>query len=121
MKPSNRDKSCLHLIVQSSREAVDNCRSHFVEGDVVLFLDDGVLHIANPAFSVRRSFAGDESAPLASALPKDGAWDAAVCFSAVDLEARGVSGLAHAAGIAVLTDAKMSELIQSQPFCLTWK
>lgn len=109
MKPPARDKTCLHLVVRSSRAALDNCRLHCVKGDVLLFLDDGVMHVTSlPA----------TPGPHA---PQEGAWVADVCFSAVDLEARGLSGLAQATGVVVLPDSDIVELVQSHEICLTWK
>jgi sulfur transfer complex TusBCD TusB component (DsrH family) len=70
------------------------------DGDTVLFLDDGVMHIACDNL--------DLSCTPASEF----------FFSAVDLEARGLSGLPRAG---VLTDADIAELIQAHTFCLTWK
>jgi sulfur relay protein TusB/DsrH len=109
MKSPARDKTCLHLVVRSCREALDNCLSQCVKGDVLLFLDDGVVNVtsllANPG-------------PHA---PQDSAWAADVRFSAVDLEARGLSGLAQAAGVIALPDADIVELVLSHEFCLTWK
>ncbi len=43
------------------------------------------------------------------------------CFSAVDLEARGLSGLAQATGVIALPDSDIVELVQSHEYCLTWK
>jgi len=109
IKPPARDKSSLHLVVRSSREALDSCLSQCVKGDVLLFLDDGVMNVTRlPA----------TPGPHA---PQDGDWVADVCFSAVDLEARGLSGLAQATGVIALPDSDIVELLQSHEFCLTWK
>jgi sulfur relay protein TusB/DsrH len=103
MKPPARKKTCLHLVVHSSPRAMDNCLSQFDEGDAVLFLDDGVMHLVN-----------DRSA---SVRPLCAGW----CFSAVDLEARGLLGLAQASGAVTLADSKIAGLLQTHDFSLTWK
>jgi len=82
---------------------MDNCLAQADEGDTVLFLDDGVMHLVN-----------DISRPFRPPFTEYG-------FSAVDLEARGLSGLAQATGAASLTDSKIAGLIQAHDFCLTWK
>jgi len=103
MKSPTRKRTCLHLVVQSSLRAVDNCLAQFDTGDAVLFLDDGVMHLVN---DISRSF----RPPFAGGF-----------FSAVDLEARGLSGLAQSAGAVTLTDSKIAGLLQTHDFCLTWK
>jgi sulfur relay protein TusB/DsrH len=103
MNPPARKKTCLHLVVHSSPRAMDNCLVQADEGDAVLFLDDGVMHLVN---DISRSF----RPPFTEC-----------CFSAVDLEARGLSGLAQAAGAVTLTDSKIAGLLQTHDFCLTWK
>lgn len=92
--------SCLHLVVRSSPGAVDRCLAQWEDGDAVLFLDDGVMHIAGDNLDL-------SCAPASEFF-----------FSAVDLEARGLSGLARAG---VLPDADIAELIRAHTFCLTWK
>jgi len=101
--------SCLHLVVRSSREALNNCLSQCEKGDVLLFLDDGVMNVTNLTATP-----GPHS-------QHDSPWAADVCFSAIDLEARGLSGFAQAAGVIALPDSDIVELVQSHAFCLTWK
>lgn len=103
MKRPARNKTCLHLVVKSCPLALDNCLAQRDQGDMVLFLDDGVMHLAN-----HRS--GSFSAPFPGC-----------CFSAVDLAARGLSGLAQAAGAVTVADSKIAGLVQTYDFCLTWK
>jgi sulfur transfer complex TusBCD TusB component (DsrH family) len=93
--------------MRASSEAVDHCRSHFEDGDAVLFLDDGVMQITSSA------------SPLPDPLNSSG--DPLVFYSAVDLEARGLSGLARSVGAIVLQDSDIAGLVQSYGFCLTWK
>jgi len=69
----------------------------------MLFLDDGVMHILN-----------DRGRPFRPPF-------AACCFSAVDLEARGLSGLAQDAGAVMLTDSEIAGMVQTHDYCLTWK
>lgn len=117
MKSSTRNRTCLHLVVRSSAGAIGGCLAKFDEGDAVLFLDDGVMHITSRASWLPVSAEGCGS----PADPAHSTRDSSFCFSAVDLEARGLHGLVHSAGARVLPDIKIAELIQSHDFCLTWK
>jgi sulfur relay protein TusB/DsrH len=101
-------KTCLHLVMRSSAEALDSCCSQWGDGDAVLFLDDGVMVIARYEREVLQRL-------------KTRSWSSSISFSAVDLEARGLSGLAKAAGATVLTDAEIAGLLQSHDLCLSWK
>jgi len=101
-------KTCLHLLVRFSAEGLRDCQARLAKGDSVLLLDDGVMAIANEG---REHLQAMETAEQ----------DVSICFSAVDLEARGLSGLARAAGAVVLSDVKIVDLLQSHDFCLTWK
>lgn len=101
-------KTCLHLVVRSSAEGLRDCQARFTKGDSVLLLDDGVMAIANEGLEHLQAMETAEQ-------------DVSICFSAVDLEARGLSGLAHAASAVVLSDAEIVDLLQAHDFCLTWK
>lgn len=96
-------KSCLHLVVKSSKDALERCLSQFETGDSVMFLDDGVMHIA-----------GNHGAAF-EPLFKNG------CFSAADLEARGLGTFADESGIRVIQDLDFLDLLRNHPLCLTWK
>jgi sulfur relay protein TusB/DsrH len=98
-----KNGTCLHLVVRSSTEAMDRCRSQFTEGDTVVFLDDGVIHLCA---AVRESFG--------HSLPDS-------CFSDVDLDARGLLQAARAAGAKVVCDSGFVDLLRKHDFCLTWK
>jgi sulfur transfer complex TusBCD TusB component (DsrH family) len=84
-------KTCLHLVVKASESALEGCRSQFDEGDAVLFLDDGVVHVLDLA-------GGTQPLPLSACR-----------FSAEDLEARGLPGVEAAA------------LLLGHDLCVTWK
>jgi len=103
MKPGTPSKNCLHLVARSSARALECCRAQFDQGDAVLFLDDGVMHIA-------------------SGLPDAFSPPFAVCsFSAVDLDARGLTALALDADARVLSDPEIIECLNHFDACLTWK
>jgi sulfur relay protein TusB/DsrH len=96
-------RNCLHLVVRSSSDAIERCRSQFAEGDAVLFLDDGVMHFTGGS---RKSFGSD--------LPN--------ChFLAMDLEARGLLQAARDAGAPIVCDSDFAGLLQNYDFCVTWK
>ena len=103
MTESVKNKHCLHLLVGSSAEAVERCRSRFSDNDAVLFLDDGVMHLA-----------GDSGAVVAPPLPNG-------VFLAADLQARGLLQLARDAGAEIAGDSDFLELLRKYDFCLTWK
>ena len=97
------NRTCLHLVVRSSIDALESCRSRFDAGDAVLFLDDGVMHVAeNPG----RIF---------QPLYRNG------FFSDTDLNARGLRTLAGEAGVRIISDPEFVDLLQKHDFCLTWK
>lgn len=100
--PAN-ERKCLHLVVKSSAETLERCRSQFDDGDSVLFLDDGVMLI--PDFPVA-SFQLPEKACL---------------FSVADLDARGLAEFARDVGAQVVDDQQAVALLFSHDFCLTWK
>lgn len=102
MKPSGNKGNCLHLVVRSSVEALANCRTQLEEGDTVLFLDDGVMHILAEGRDAL-------DAPFQESY-----------FSAADLLARGVLPLLSDTSKA-LPDTEIAGLLLAHDFCLTWK
>lgn len=108
MNDTDPVKTCLHLVVRYSAEVLRDCLAQFAEGDAMLLLDDGVMAITNEGLEHLQAIETAEQ-------------DVSVCFAAVDLEARGLSGLALAAGAVVLKDEEIVELLQSHDCCLTWK
>jgi len=103
MMNSAGNGSCLHLVVRSSAEAVEGCRSQLTGDDEMIFLDEGVMHLAEILQE------GSGSAPAGS------------FFSVEDLDARGLLGAARTAGAATVCDSDVVELLQKHDFCLTWK
>ena len=100
---SRSTSNCLHLVVRASIDALERCRSQYAEGDVVLFLDDGVMH-----------FAGGDFGSCGPGLQE-------VCFSAVDLEVRGLLRAARDSKTSLVSDSDISKLLREYDFCLTWK
>lgn len=96
-------RNCLHLVVRSTADAMERCRSQFAPGDAIVFLDDGVMHFAS--------------------RPKDLAESElqAGYFSAVDLEARGLLQPARDAGIRVIGDSDFVRMLREFKFCVSWK
>jgi len=100
---SRENRNCLHLVVRSSIDALESCRSRFDAGDAVLFLDDGVMHITgNPGRIFQPLFRKGY-------------------FSDPDLDARGLRTLAGDAGVRIISDPEFVGLLQKYDFCLTWK
>ncbi len=103
MKGAVKNKKCLHLVVTSSAEALDRARSQFEKGDAMVFLDDGVVHIAGDFQGI--------PLPLFTEC----------YFAGADLAARGLSGLAADSEIPIVSDREIAELIKAFELCLTWK
>jgi len=97
------NRNCLHLVVRFSTGAMERCLSQLTKGDLILFLNDGVMHLP-----------GWFSDPGA-------ARQADCCFAAEDLEARGLLQLARQAGANIICDSEFAELLGKYGFCLTWK
>jgi sulfur relay protein TusB/DsrH len=95
--------NCLHLVASPCAESLALCASQFRAGDHVLFLDAGVMILAEPqsAFSVP---------------PAD-----SVFYSEPDLAARGLLELARNEGLQLLPDEDFPGLLARHSFCLTWK
>jgi sulfur relay protein TusB/DsrH len=100
---STRKGSCLHLVVRSSADALENCQSQFAAEDEIVFLDEGVTHLAH--------FLRQASGP----------GPAGSFFSSEDLDARGLLPAAQSADAATVRDPDIVELLQKHDFCLTWK
>lgn len=103
MTGSAINRNCLHLVVRSSIDAIERCRSHCSEKDAVLFLDDGVMHLTS---GILESF---------------GAGSPRVCLAAADLEARGLLQAAIDASLPIICDSEFAGLLQDYDFCMTWK
>lgn len=97
----NDGQNCLHLVLSHSQEALENCLVVFREGDTLLFLDAGVLHLPG----------------LASA---DGEMKEAI-FMRADLQARGLQNAAVACGFRVMGDEGFAVLLAAHSHCLSWK
>lgn len=93
----------LHLIVGSGREARVQCLAHAAPGDAVVYLDAGVLHLIDT-----------EAASLCGA-------GISPHFSTADLDAHGLAGLAREAGVQVVDDPGICELLAAKSHCLTWR
>ena len=94
-------KNCLHLVLSRQRRALENCLAVFNDGDTLLFLDAGVMHL--PALS---SAAGEMQE---------------AAFMAADLQARGLLDAAHACGFSVMGDEGFADLLAAHEHCLSWK
>ena len=103
MADPTANASCLHLVVRSSAEALENCLSQCAAEDEVVFVDDGVMHLSKSLQS------GAGPGPAES------------FYSAEDLDARGLLPAARAAGAATVRDSDIVALLRKHDFCLTWK
>lgn len=95
------NKNCLHLVLSHQQRALENCLSVFIDGDTLLFLDAGVLHL--PALAV------------------DAAETLEAIFMAADLQARGLLDAADACGLSVINDEDFADLLARHDHCLSWK
>lgn len=103
MNSSGSDRRCLHLVARSSTEALELCLAHFVEGDTLLLIDDGVMLLA-----------GEPGARFESLLMN-------AVYLREDLDARGLAGLAEQSGARKANDSDFLELLQRHDLCVTWK
>lgn len=99
--PTPEKQNCLHLVLGHGRRALENCLSVFSDGDTLLFLDAGVLHL--PAL------AADAEAM------QEAAWMTA------DLQARGLLDAAGACGFTMIGDEEFADLLDGHRHCLSWK
>lgn len=99
---ATNDKTCLHLVVAAGDRALGDCLAQSRQGDTILFLDAGVLHLLDD-----RTACGGESGP-------------ALLFAAADLEAHGLLASARAAGVHIAGDAGFGGLLAAHGHCLTW-
>jgi len=102
MPGQSHNKTCLHLVVTSRAEAVTRCADQIVDGDAVVFLDDGVMQFALPG--------------QLGHLQLDQAH-----FLKPDLEARGLPTTSSEQGWAVISDSEFVDMLELHPHCLTWK
>ena len=93
--------NCLHLVLSCSRKSLENCLSVFSDGDTLLFLDAGALHL--PALAAG---AGEMQEAV---------------FMAADLQARGLLDAALANGFTAVDDDKFADLLAGHAHCLSWK
>jgi len=98
-----RAATCLHLLAGAGRQALDDCLSQAEEGDSVLFLDAGVLHLLT--------------------IPQQPSGSSAVAsfYAAADLRAHGLLELARREGADIIDDAAFCQLLASHQHSLTWK
>lgn len=96
-----KEKNCLHLVLSHQRRALENCLAVFIDGDTLLFLDAGVLHLP--------------------ALVSDAGEMQETVFMAADLQARGLLGAAQACGFRVAGDEEFAGLLAGHQHCLSWK
>ena len=94
-------KNCLHLVLSHQRSALENCLAVFNDGDTLLFLDAGVMH-------------------LPSLVSDAGEMQEAV-FMAADLQARGLLDAARARNFRVMGDEGFAGLLAGHDHCLSWK
>lgn len=93
----------LHLVLTTGAGAFDACRAACSAGDSVLFLDSGVSQL----------LVGEPGKLLPPGV--------AVYYSAPDLEARGLLGLASQFRARVLDDLHFPALLEKHRHCLSWK
>lgn len=99
---ANSENSCLHLVTGTDSVALNDCRAQCAAGDVILFLDAGVLHLL------------DEK----QLVPDGGA---AEFYSSVDLEARGLHEAAVHSGVHLASDEDFVRLLERCSHCLSWQ
>jgi len=102
MTDLNSGRTCLHLIVSTGESAMSDCLQQCCEGDSIVFLDVGVLHLLG---SLEQS-----------ALPDN----VNVCFSLEDLQARGLLETANRQGVQVKDARAVASLLLEHEHCLTW-
>ena len=95
--------SCLHMVARSSLDALERCRAHCCDRDDVLFIDDGVMHLAR------------------TAREQEEAGGANGYYLAADVEARGLTGLTGGPGVKLIVDREFAQVLRKHNHCLTWK
>jgi sulfur relay protein TusB/DsrH len=103
MPAPQSSRSCLHLVVSARLSALQACLDQRLEGDDVVFIDAGVMHLLDD-FPDSPDLAGP-----------------GFCFSIADLEARGLVSMARRQGVRVLDDRAVARLLSGHEHCLTWK
>lgn len=102
MPESIRGATCLHLIVTGCAAALDDCLNQFSAGDVIVFLDGGVMHLT--------TISGSADLP----------GNSAVCYSLEDLQARSLLETARVKGVKTTDDRGVARLLREHDHCLTW-
>lgn len=97
-----KENTCLHLVVAAGARALGDCLALSGQGDTILFLDAGVLHVMDAATA-----SGGEPGP-------------AFVFAAADLEAHGLLASARRAGADIVGDDEFARLLAAHRHCLTW-
>lgn len=97
------ERSCLHLVVEPRRVLLASCASQCAPGDLVFFLANGVLALADDGLALFE--------PKAQRL----------LFSVEDIGARGLQALAERLGVELADDDGLAALICQSDHCLTWK
>ena len=98
----DNNKTCLHLVATAHMEAMERCSALFARGDAVVFLDSGVMHLADPERVFQSLFADCH-------------------FLEPDLEARGLARVAEETGAQTITDSEFVALLKHHQACITWK
>jgi sulfur relay protein TusB/DsrH len=101
MAQQAENRSCLHLVARSSQDVIKRCEAFAGVQDEVLFLDDGVMCLCN-----------DSRQPGVNA-------DSA--FLSVDLQARGLLGVARKLNVRIVSDQDFVNMLRQHDVCLTWK
>ena len=103
MTATEKQTTSLHLVASSSSSALTDCLRQAMNGDSIVFIDAGVMHL------VLNQEKGVE-------FTKPG-----IRFSYADLEARGLTAMARNRGVEILDDRATACLLLSHDHCLTWK
>lgn len=92
----------MHLVIGTDPVALSDCLAQCAAGDVVLFLDAGVVHLLER-----------------NRLVQDGG--AAEFYSSADLEARGLLEAAAHSGVQLASDEDFVRLLERCSHCLSWQ
>jgi sulfur relay protein TusB/DsrH len=95
--------ACLHLVLRSSGELLDECMAWTGANDSIVLLDTAVNLLARP--------------DLATWFPAD----VPVYCHEADLLAQGLGKVANFPGIAPVDDLGLIELVCRHGHCLSWK
>jgi sulfur relay protein TusB/DsrH len=95
--------TCLHLVMRSNADLLDQCLACVGENDSVVLMDAGVGLVGRPDF--------------AAWLPGRGS---VYCLQA-DLLARGLGELSISPGLETISDQGLIQLVCQHDHCLSWK